>query len=315
MRTRAAGPRSAAGTDAAGVVPDVPLVSSPISEHSGFEVFPVSVKIVRPFTGKAPTAPDRSGTLLQGFSRKSKSRLRFLAANCADQLISQFCMTYGDVWPLNGRSLKADLHKFLVYLKRSFPHSEYLWIAEFQTRGCPHFHLFTNIEVNQVNHQELTRIWHQVAGYGQDKHLRVHGHKSNFIPWKMLTGSYLCKYLDKEHQKAIPQGFQSFGRWWGNARTLKPSSTWISLEEIEQQLAQDICNTETGEVQEEINPTRYLLRTLGRYHERKNRRSWFRKVHDRSQTLLTGAQVFHQTLEYLHKLKGVKYANETFDCW
>jgi hypothetical protein len=36
----------------------------------------------------------------------------------------------------------------------------------------------------------------------------------------MFTGSYLCKYLDKQHQKAIPEGFRCFGRWWGNSRKL-----------------------------------------------------------------------------------------------
>ena len=171
------------------------LVSSPISQ-TFLELYPKSIRIKRPFTGEPPEPPTRSDTTILGFSKKSRSRLRFTAANSGEKIKTQFCMTYADVWPINGRSLKADLNRFLTSVKKSFPNLEYLWIAEFQTRGCPHFHFFSNIDLNPYNHDLLTRKWHKIAGYGQAKHIRVHGHQSNFIEWSMNNGNYLTKYLD-----------------------------------------------------------------------------------------------------------------------
>ena len=85
--------RSAPGAERSGE--DAPLVSSPISHHrviERIEIFPASFRVKRPFTGEKPTAPDRSGSGLQGFSDKSRGRLRFTAANSAHVLRSQFCL-------------------------------------------------------------------------------------------------------------------------------------------------------------------------------------------------------------------------------
>jgi len=126
------------------------LVSSPISQ-TFLELYPKSIRIKRPFTGEPPTPPERITTTIQGFSKKSRMRLRFTGANSEDKIKTQFCMTYADVWPVNGRSLKADLNRFITSVKKSFPRLEYLWIAEFQTRGCPHFHLSMSTPTNKIS--------------------------------------------------------------------------------------------------------------------------------------------------------------------
>lgn len=59
---------------------DAPLVSSPISQKTVFEVYPATLKVKRPFNGEAPVPPTRTGQQLKGFSDKSRSRLRFNAA-------------------------------------------------------------------------------------------------------------------------------------------------------------------------------------------------------------------------------------------
>ncbi|WP_303722822.1 hypothetical protein [Malonomonas rubra] len=254
-----------------------PLVSSPISQ-TFLELYPKSIRIKRPFVGEPPTPPERVDTTIQGFNKKSRSRLRFTAANSDDKILTQFCMTYADVWPVNGRSLKADLNRFITSVKKSFPSLEYLWIAEFQTRGCPHFHFFSNIEHKPENHELLTRKWHKIAGYGQAKHIRVHGHESNFIPWSMNNGSYLCKYLDKEHQKSIPDGFFNFGRWWGNSRKLVPDPTTEDLQALEEKYEIEPEVDEHGEIIAERDPAKILIRTLGKHHEHMNKRSFFRRT-------------------------------------
>jgi hypothetical protein len=120
------------------------------------------------------------------------------------------------------------------------------------------------------------------------------------IQWKMGSGSYLCKYLDKQYQKAIPDGFRNFGRWWGNSRGLVPDPDTITPADLDEEFPQ--VDEETGEVHEG-NATAYLVRVVGRYHEKKNHRSWFRRT-SRTATVLTGAPIFRQTLEYLRRTRG-----------
>jgi len=168
-----------------------PLVYSSISDTKfsnstkRIDLYPVSARLIREkiYTDHNPTPPNRTGTEIQGFSQKSRSRLRFTAANSRDNIKSQFCMTYGDVWPINGRSLKADLTLFLKRLRKRFEQLDYVWISEFQTRGAPHFHFFSSLEPTPENHNILTAAWYDIAGYGQNKVLRVHAHETNFIAW------------------------------------------------------------------------------------------------------------------------------------
>ncbi len=286
--------------------PETTLVTCPIFqtfEDTHLELYPGSFRMKRPFTGEAPEPPTRLGTEIQGFSKKSRIRLRFVADNCTAKIKTQFCMTYGDVWPINGRSLKADLNRFRTAVKKHYPLLEDLWIAEFQTRGCPHFHFFSNISLTPQNHATLTRIWHKIAGYGQDKHLRVHGHESNFIEWSMTNGNYLCKYLDKEHQKAIPEGFHNFGRWWGHSRNLVPKPTTVDLQAISEKFDRFNCD-EYGVITDDRDAEKQLIRTLGRFHEKRlgkyRKRSFIRKT-NRSFTVLGGRKIYDQLIEFWSK--------------
>lgn len=283
------------------ISPEKPKASSgsvPKDSLEKFLVYPKSVKLVRPAADhlSSSTPPDRSGSSLQGFSQKSKSRLRFLAANSADHISSQFCMSYADVWPINGREAKRDLNRFLERCRYRFKDLKYIWIGEFQTRGAPHFHLFLSLPVTAENHEFLAGAWHDIAGVSQAKHERVHLHTKNFIPWDMGTGSYLCKYLDKAHQKQIPVGFSGFGRWWGNSSNIKPVPVEIHGQELELFLS-DSVNVNTGEILIDSAP-QFLIRTCIKYQKKVNRSPWAVK-RSQSMTVLTGAAVFRQALQYL----------------
>ena len=125
-----------------------PLVTYPISQKTScrrplsFEVFPRSVRVKRPFSGQIPTPPDRTNSGIQGFSDHSRTRLRFAASNCSDLIRLQFCLTYHEYWPINGKEYKRQLNLFLTREREPFPFPAYLWVSEFQTRGCPHVHFF-----------------------------------------------------------------------------------------------------------------------------------------------------------------------------
>lgn len=295
---------------------EAPLVSSPISQTDLWQLYPYTSKLKRPFKGEIPTPPTRKGSEIQVFSEKSRSRLRLTATNSRDVLRVQFGLTYpGDNWPTDGREFKRHLNLFLTHLRKAFPFLSYLWVAEFQSRGAPHVHVFLDIPPTDENRYALARIWCRIVNPStsyNDDHWRVHSHASNFISWTMGTGSYLCKYLDKAAQKAIPPGFTSFGRWWGNSRGLVPDPETITKPEIQAEFPR--VDENTGECYPDA--WEFLVRTVGRYHERNNRRSWFRKVgqireikgrkiHVRSVSALTGAPIFRQALEYLRRTRGI----------
>jgi hypothetical protein len=120
----------------------------------------------------------------------------------------------------------------------------------------------------------------------------------------MRQGSYLCKYLDKAAQKVIPPGFVTFGRWWGNSRALVGSPEIVTAADLAEEFPQ--VNEESGEIRENAASV-FLVRTVGRYHEKHNRRSWFRST-GRSTSALTGAPIFLQALEYLRKTQGFRKA-------
>lgn len=256
------------------------------------------------FTPNNPP-PCREGSQLQGFSKQSRSRLKFTAENAASlHRCAQFVGTYADVWPVDGREFKRQLNLFLTRLRKAIPFLEYLWVGEFQTRGAPHFHLFLNIEANEENRLLLGSIWHEIAGYRSEYHRWWHCDRvekngySALIPWNLNT-VYVCKYLEKQYQKAIPDGFRNFGRWWGNSRGLVAKPDIFTKEEIQAEFPQ--VDEETGEINE-VDAWQFLMRTVGRYHERKSHRSWFRKT-SRSTSVLTGAPIFNQALNYLRKGK------------
>jgi hypothetical protein len=281
------------------------LVSSPIFQTEQWHLYPKTIRIKRPFFGECPPPPDRTGEHIRGFSDKSRSRLRFTSINAAHLLTAQFCMTYHEFWPINGREFKRQVNLFLTRLRKRFPQVQYLWIGEFQTRGAPHLHLFLNLEVTRANHEWMAHAWHQIADPHSEHHLWWHldrieaSGQSAFIPWTIGGGGYLVKYLDKSHQKSIPDGFRSFGRWWGNSHSLVPAPEILDRESLAEY---DWTKTdeETGE-QEEFRAAKYIHRQIGRYQEKvTSGRTWFRHTR-KSTTALTGAPIFRQLLDHIKR--------------
>ena len=83
------------------------LVTTSISQQDRMEVFPVSLRVRRPGTGRDVVPPDRSDSSINSFSEASRRRLRFRALNAFPALISQFGLTYHENWPSDGRICKA----------------------------------------------------------------------------------------------------------------------------------------------------------------------------------------------------------------
>jgi len=273
-----------------------PLVSSSISQHDRLEVFPVSLRVRR--SGSCPdrTPPDRSGSQIQGFSKKSRANLRFAAVNACPALISQFGLTYHDQWPTDGREVKRHLNAWLTALRRIIPGVGYLWLLEFQKRNAPHFHVFLTVPPDPATRRRLAEAWCRLTADGDAEALRFHDHPRNWIDWEMNTAGYLCKYLDKEAQKAVPGGYHSFGRFWGASRRLVPKPVEVPLSGLD---VLDQFDAETGEVLAEGQ--KLVIRWLGRLAEKQTRgySRFRRRAVTGSYTMLQGSRAYLQIERYL----------------
>ena len=89
---------------------------------------------------------------------------------------------------------------------------------EFQKRGACHFHGIIDKEISE---EELKRIWYEIVGSGDTRHLKRGAH---IDPIRSPKGfrRYLSDYLTKEEQKRVPYFYENSGRFWGYTRSLVP---------------------------------------------------------------------------------------------
>lgn len=249
-----------------------------------FEVYKKSVRVVRPVP---PMVGTRGGkrSAVDAFSEASKRRLRRLASESGDVLVSQFLLTYQHTDP-DGESCKRHLNTWLTWLRRRVPGVKYLWILEFQKRGVPHFHVFLNISKdNPELHKEMALKWHLISIEEDKAHLAFHENARNWIDWDMGSGSYVCKYLDKANQKHVPSYFGWVGRFWGASRGLMEKPCVYDAHEMRAMCGQNtdearvIASREThcvpGNVSRETSErdsTALILRALGNYQASKWRK-------------------------------------------
>jgi hypothetical protein len=247
--------------------------------------------------------PDRKETFIKEFSCQSKQRLKFTAANACPDLLSQFVATYHNFIPIDGKELKRQLNAFLQRIRVKFPGVGYLWVLEFQRRGVPHFHIFLTIPATDENWKYLGKVWNRIADKQSKDHLEWHKDRitqrngkeyKSLIDWSMGSGAYLCKYLDKEYQKVVPVGFRNVGRFWGASKGLVPDPDCFPFQILDETL-NNVNNT---------LPSKYLIRNLGRYHEKINpflrkkfRHSRFKDKN--SYSVSSGSPVFWQLLTFL----------------
>lgn len=272
------------------------LVTTPISQQDHLQVHPVSIRIKRYNTGKTPEqTPDRTGSTIQSFSSKSRSRLRFMAINAYPKLISQLGLTYHQDWPTSGRECKRHLNAFLVALRRILPNTNYLWMMEFQKRNAPHFHIFLTTAPDPNLHHLLAVAWVGVSKSEHPAALAFHRDPRNWIDWDMGSANYLCKYLDKTAQKYVPEGYTNFGRFWGNSRQLLSDPVVVPLEDLN---VWDKVDESTGEV---MSGQAVTIRWLGRLADKQtNNYSRFRqRAPHGSYTMLRGAKAYQQIERYL----------------
>ena len=152
------------------------------------------------------------------FSRKSKNRLSWIYSQ--GNWKSMITLTYHTSFPKYDIS-KKHLHAFLWELSKKG--IKYLWVVEFQGRGFPHYHVWTNKQLNGDEWRKYMKTWLNVTKEynGDEKAINFHMHDSQYTDWDVRFDlNYAAKYAQKQRQKWLPVDVNRFGRWWGHSRNL-----------------------------------------------------------------------------------------------
>ena len=214
--------------------------------------FRVDLKIKKPCRAVKPPVGLKESIF--EFSDESRARLMAVCRNEGYRVASQFCLTYHDSFPQDGRCVKFHLNHFTTLLKQRLSlltsSFYFLWCLEFQERGAPHIHFYSSLPCAEKNRcfwrgigpapldetlqPLIANTWLQVSGLFWDLEAhRFHKHLKNFFAWNMTSGSYLAKqYIAKSVQKYVPKAFKNVGRFWGNSRNMKPEFVTIELEKL-----------------------------------------------------------------------------------
>ena len=147
-----------------------------------------------------------------GSTRRAKQVLRNIMSNMTHEI----ALTYPANFPVDGLIVKEHLHKFKLRLH--YRDIKMFWFMEFQKRGAAHFHGLIN---QPIDENELKRIWYEIVGSGDPKHLK-HGAHIEVIRTPEGALHYLTGYLTKQEQKIVPEHFRNLGRYWGYSLSLFP---------------------------------------------------------------------------------------------
>lgn len=298
-----------------------PLVYKAISQHlttknkseivigniKNFLLYRTSLKVQKKFKFNSSPKGGKNRGEIDHFSDKAKKRLRFSVLNSFPFLISQFCCTYHQNPPTEGKVLKKHLNIFLTRLRKNVK-CKYLWILEFQKSGNPHFHIFLTVPPNNNLHEYLAKTWNRITQESEE-HYRFHRHPHNFIDWDMGSGAYTTKYLDKASQKNVPEGFGKVGRFWGASRGLVPDPEIFTPERLES-LFENQYESDIDKIIYAKDHIKFIFRCLRKHHEAKVRflsqqitgkkRSFKSPITRMTGCLLTfGGLIFNQVLQYL----------------
>jgi len=173
---------------------------------------------------------------IKSFSRRSRSRLNKRIASLTKNEMPLFVtLTYGKQYPEDFETFKYHLHLFCTNLLGVYPHAGILWKMEFQQRGAVHYHLFLYGVPLEEAQEYIPRMWHKIAGYGDENHLLFHQGKlarnENCVQ-KIRSWGGVVFYAGKYFAKL--DGVSRSGRIWGSRGTVPISkiiSFRVSMEE------------------------------------------------------------------------------------
>jgi len=176
------------------------------------------------------------------FSSGSGCRMRRYLRECTTEYRYMVTLTYPYEYPSTGRETKEHLRRFLQELQRedkrridakpSDPLHSAFWFLEFQGRGAPHYHIFTNRPVHKT---WCSKRWYEIVNSEDERHLRAGTRCEALRRGRAGTISYASKYAAKQEQKEVPAGFENVGRFWGvyGYRVTMSADTFVSRSDME----------------------------------------------------------------------------------
>lgn len=151
--------------------------------------------------------PARTGVV--EFKPAAANRLRRFIDNYYMDFHVMVTLTYGAVWPNDGRTVKAHLRAFFERMRRAgwFEKNSLVWWLEFQSRGAPHLHM---VLTGWLSKEFVARSWSEISGAPIESCTRTES-----LKFADAAGAYASKYAAKSDQKEVPPGYTNVGRFWG----------------------------------------------------------------------------------------------------
>lgn len=149
---------------------------------------------------------------IKRFSKRSRFRLLRLVSMLDRRKVDPksvlfITLTYPGSGHGDERKAKRDLDVFGKRFRRKFPGVPFIWKKEPQKRGAIHYHLMV-VGVRFIDKEWVSRVWYEVVGSGDERHLRAGTRVERARSWKGVV-AYVAKYMGKEVEG------EGEGRWWG----------------------------------------------------------------------------------------------------
>jgi hypothetical protein len=148
-------------------------------------------------------------------------------------------LTYPGFFESDGAIVKEHLKRFLQELRRHYirshsddgSHSSF-WFLEFQSRGAPHFHIFTTWSGDK---DWTARTWYRIVGSDDNRHLVAGTRVETIRAGRKGTIAYASKYAAKAEQKEVPENYDNVGRFWGvtGRRSCLSADTFVKANEAD----------------------------------------------------------------------------------
>ncbi len=184
-----------------------------------------SIEVVRMPTTLTPAILPRAKSAIRKLSFKSRSYLAFVCNETPVEFGGLLTLTYPDLFPRDGKKVKAQLNAILSSMRAHYTDFSYLWFLEFQKRGAPHIHVATTVIPAPVDFDWLMPKWAKSVTEGLHeveylKTLAQHSRRKTWGPLQTKDGvaRYATKYALKTYQKKVPLDYQNVGRFWGCSR-------------------------------------------------------------------------------------------------
>jgi len=174
---------------------------------------------------------------ITGFSSGSAVRMRRYLRECSSDYRYMVTLTYPGFYESNGTVVKNHLKRFLQELRRHYirshsddgRHSSF-WFLEFQSRGAPHFHIFTTWSGDK---DWTARTWYRIVDSEDNRHLVAGTRVETIRAGRKGAIAYASKYAAKAEQKEVPENYINVGRFWGitGRRSCLSADTFVKASE------------------------------------------------------------------------------------